>query len=264
MYFGYARVSTPTQATKGIGLDVQISQIKSYAESHGYALQEIFSDSGVSGTKETREGIEKLFAALDKGDFVIVQNTNRLWRDIFAEATILKTLMNIGADIISIDEPDINIEKILKDPEGALMFGVMSAIAAYQRLEINRKLGRARTTKAKAGDKPAGRVPYGYKYADDRKSIEVNQDESVIVRQIFSLAQMGNSTSKIAKTLNEKGLRTRSGNPWAKSSIRFILQNRFYLGIVLHQGREIPGNHTPLVSKVQFGKCQSQLKKHHR
>jgi DNA invertase Pin-like site-specific DNA recombinase len=264
MYYGYIRVSTESQARHGGGLDVQRSEIERYAKDHGIKIEEIFCDGGVSGTKESREGIDDLFAVLDKGDYIIIQNTNRLWRDIFAEAAILKTMQNIGADIISIDEPNISLNSILKDPEGALMFGVMSAIATYQRLEINRKLARGRTTKANKGDKPAGVAAYGYAYSADKKHIEINPDEAPTVRRIFSEAQKGQSLEKIAAMLNSQGSRTRRGSSWQKGNLAIILHNDFYIGVVRHQGKEIPGNHEPLISKIQFGKVQAQLKRRHR
>lgn len=264
MFYGYIRVSTETQAEKGGGLDVQRAQIEKYAKDHDIQIENIFCDGGVSGTKEVREGFEELIKVLDKGDFVIVQNTNRLWRDIFAEAAVLKSLMNIGADIISIDEPSVNIDHILHDPEGALMFSVMSGLAMYTRLEVIRKLARGRTNKALKGDKPSGLCPYGYQYTADKKHIELNPEEAVVVRKMFTEAQKGLSLDKIANLLNSQGLRSRRGNLWQKGTIHIILKNDFYTGIVTHQGKAIPGNHTPIISKVQFGKVQAQLKRKHR
>lgn len=263
-YFGYTRVSTKSQAERGGGLDVQRSQIEEYAAAHGYHIEQIFSDEGVSGTKETRGGLDELVSSLSKGDFVIIQNTNRLWRDIFAEAAILKTFMNIGADFISIDEPENCIDRIVNDPEGALMFGVMSAIASYQRLEINRKLARGRTTKARTGWKPAGCTPYGYRYALDGKQIEVDPGEAPAVKRMFSLAQSGKSLQQIADAMNKDGVKTRRENAWSAGSVRAVLRNPFYTGTLTHQGKEIAGNHAALISKVQYGKVGAALERRHR
>lgn len=278
-YYGYIRVSTGTQAEKGIGLDVQRDCIYKYAHDHEITIEKIFDDAGVSGTKETRDSFEELVAVLERGDIVIVQNTNRLWRDIFAEAAILKTLMNIGADFRSYDEPELSIDYVLKNPEGALMFGVMSAIATFQRLEINRKLSRARTLKAHKGDKPAGVCPFGYQYAADKKSVEINQDEAQTVKYIFSEAQKGSSLQKIADKLNEQGIRTRyagqerkaknggsvivSGQ-WTRGTIHAMLHNRFYIGELEHAGQTVPGNHDAIISKIQFGKVNAALARKHK
>lgn len=175
---------------------------------------------------------------------------------------VRRELMKKSIKVISIQQPDYDMYKASKDPRDYLMNTLTEMLDVYDRMMIALKLATARTTKAHKGDKPAGVCPYGYKYSDDRKHIEINPEEAAIVRQIFTEGQKGRSIDKITKTLNDQGLRTRRGNQWGPSSVRFILHNRFYLGLVFHQGKEIPGNHTPLISKVQFGKVQSQLKQH--
>ena len=144
------------------------------------------------------------------------------------------------------------------------MFGVMFAIATFQRLEINRKLARGRTAKANKGDKPSGICPFGYQYTADKKHIEPNPEVVPVLRRIFSEAPKGLSLDKIAALLNAQGSRTRRGGEWQKGSLALILHNDFYTGVVRHQGKEIPGNHEPLISRVQYGKVQSQLKRKHR
>ena len=134
----------------------------------------------------------------------------------------------------------------------------------WERMTIARKLARGRTSKAFKGDKPSGTCPFGYQYTADKKHIEPNPEEAQTVRRIFSEAQKGLSLDKIAALLNDQGYKTRRGNPWQKGSLHIILKNDFYIGIVTHQGKSIPGNHDPLISKVQFGKVQAQLKRKHR
>ena len=145
-----------------------------------------------------------------------------------------------------------------------MITGMMGMLDQWERMTIARKLARGRTSKANKGDKPAGICPYGYKYAADKKSVEPDPAEVPIVRQIFTECQKGNSLDKIAKLLNEQGSRTRKGNLWQKGSLHVILKNNFYTGIVTHQGKEIPGNHEPIISKIQFGKAQANLRRNHK
>ena len=92
-YYGYIRVSTETQAEKGGGLAVQEKAIRDYAKDNGFELAEIFQDAGISGTKESRPELDRLLIeTIKEGDVIIVHNTSRLWRDIFAQATIMKKI----------------------------------------------------------------------------------------------------------------------------------------------------------------------------
>ena len=49
--YGYARVSTVMQADEGESLDVQQRTIAGYAQMHGLAVERVFVERGVSGSK---------------------------------------------------------------------------------------------------------------------------------------------------------------------------------------------------------------------
>ena len=265
MYYGYIRVSTETQAEKGGGLDVQRTAIEKYAKDNGIVLERIFCDAGISGTQENRPELDALLLeTIREGDTIIVHNTSRLWRSIFAQSYVMKLVMDAKANIRSIDEPSFDVYKADSDPERIIVDGIMTLLDRWERATIARKLARGRTSKAFKGDKPSGTCPYGYRYTADKKHIEPDPEEVPILRQIFTEGQRGTSLDKIAKILNNQGSRTRRGNPWQKGSIHLILKNDFYTGVVTHQGKQIPGNHEPLISKIQFGKVQANLRRHHR
>ena len=140
----------------------------------------------------------------------------------------------------------------------------MEAVDELERAQIAIRLAKGRTTKAKQGDKPASVCPYGYRYTADRKHIEADPDEAKVVKMLFTEGQKGLCLHKIADMMNEKGILTRRGKEWSAGSVQVVLRNSFYAGILTHQGKEIKGNHEPLISKVQFGKVQSQISKRKR
>ena len=264
-YYGYIRVSTETQAEKGYGLEVQQKAIKQYAADNGIKLERIFEDAGISGTKVSRPGLDELLLETIKdGDIIIVHSTSRLWRNIYAQATIMQAVKDAKANIRSIDEPSFDVYEYEKDPENFMIVSMMQMLDTWERMTIVRKLARGRATKAKQGDKPAGLCPYGYEYSSDKKSVIVNADEAAVVKMMFTEGQKGRSLGQIADTLNGKGLQTRKGNAWSKGSIRAILKNEFYTGMLHHAGQPIKGNHEAIISKIQFGKVQAQLERRHK
>lgn len=270
-YYGYERVSTETQAEKGYGLDAQDEKIRKYAEANGIQLEKIFTDAGISGNmKDTdddeaigkREALMELLSCLCEGDTVIVLNTSRLWRSDMTKAIIRRELMRRGAKIVSIEQSKYDL--YTKDPNDYLINAIMEALDVYERMSISLKLARGRSMKAKGGDKPAGVCPYGYRYTSDKKHVEVDPAEAAVVRQIFTECQKGGSLQQIADVLNQKGVMTRREKKWSSGSVQVILRNRFYIGELQHQGKASRGNHEALISKVQFGKCQSQLDQRRR
>lgn len=263
--FGYIRVSTESQVERGNGLDVQRSSLVKYAKENGLTIERIFEDAGISGTDESRPALDELLTEyLHEGDTILVHTTSRLWRNIFAQATIMKSVMNAKANIKSIDEPSFDIYKYMTDPENFMISGMMGMLDQWERMTIARKLARGRTTKAQGGDKPAGIAPFGYKWGEDKKRVEIDEDEARVVRMIFTELQKGKSLHKVADYLNAQGIKTRRGKQWSAGNVQVIGRNKFYTGILLHQGREIQGNHEPIISKVQFGKCAAQLTKRKR
>lgn len=264
-YYGYIRVSTETQAEKGGGLEVQRSSLIKYAKEHGIVIEQIFEDAGISGTDESRPALDELLTEyLHEGDTIIVHTTSRLWRNIFAQATIMKAVMNAKANILSIDEPTFDVYKYMTDPENFMISGMMGMLDQWERMTIARKLARGRTAKAQHGDKPSGVCPLGYQYTADRKHIEINEEEAKAVKMLFTEAQKGLTLRQIADVLNNQGIKTRRGRQWSSGNVSAILSNRFYIGELQHQGKTIMGNHTPIISRVQFGKVQAALKRRKR
>lgn len=260
MFYAYIRVSTETQAEKGGGLDVQSKAIKEYAAAHNITLAKVFTDAGISGTKESRPALDELLMeTIGEGDAIIVHNTSRLWRSIFAQATVMKAVMDAKADIISIDEPSFNVYKYMTDPDNFMISSMMGMLDQWERMTITRKLARGRATKASKGDKPAGILPYGYRYTTDKKHVEPDPAEAPTVKAIFTAGQTGKTLHQIADMLNRQGIKTRRGKQWSAGSVQVILRNAFYTGVLRHQGKDIQGNHEPIISKVQFGKAQKQL-----
>lgn len=254
--YGYIRVSTETQADKGYGLDIQESAIKEYCQSHNLNLVKIFIDAGKSGTigdkdnLDNRPAITELLYTLNGTKTIVVMNTSRLWRDDGARALISMAVKKTNGDIISIEQPRYSLYS--QNPDDFLINSIMEIIDQYERLVINRRLTKGKNEKAKQGYKPAGRAPLGYRWNKETKKIEVNEQEAKIIKQIFSAAKVGFGFTYIADQLNKRKLFGRNGKPWSRQSIRAVLCNKFYIGILVHQGEEIQGQHTPIIDKQIF------------
>ncbi|MDP6666440.1 MAG: recombinase family protein, partial [Dehalococcoidia bacterium] len=112
-----------------------------------------------------------------------------------------------------------------------------------------------------------GRTPYGYEAGADGLLKPV-PGEVEFVQEIFktyagpwyregSKPAGGPGMRAIARSLNDRGLRTRTGRPWSALAIAGILKNRTYLGTYTRYGVRIAGSHEPLVDREIFNRAEA-------
>src|SRR5262245_5581297 len=83
MAIGYTRVSTRSQAEEGASLPAQEARIADWCRFHGYTLQAVYSDPGISGRKiENRPGLQAALGAVcQTGGVLAVYSLSRLARN---------------------------------------------------------------------------------------------------------------------------------------------------------------------------------------
>lgn len=116
MLIGYARVSTRDQ-----NLDIQLKALKEAG------CEKIYTDK-ISGKKEDRIGLGKLFSYIRPGDTLVIYKLSRLSRSLIGIISIIGKLKKQNIDIKVLTQ---NIDT--RTPEGKLFFHMIAAFNEFQR-----------------------------------------------------------------------------------------------------------------------------------
>ena len=76
---------------------------------------------------------------------------------------------------------------------------------------------------------PSRIIPYGYNKNSDGYLV-INKYEAEIVRMIFKRYIQIRSMPQLAFEMNKKGIKPRRANYWSATVIKYILDNKLYLG----------------------------------
>src|SRR5690348_1755705 len=123
----YARVSTKD---KGQDTDLQVRELRAYAEQRGWNVVGEYVDKGISGSKDSRPQLDRLMldAKQRKLDVVLCWKLDRFGRSLKHLVNALAELESVGVSFASLrDGFD------LTTASGRLMFGVVAAMCEFER-----------------------------------------------------------------------------------------------------------------------------------
>jgi DNA invertase Pin-like site-specific DNA recombinase len=141
MKIGYARVSTDDQK-----LDLQMDALRAAG-----CGDNIFQDTGISGSTMDRVGLDGALASLKAGDVLVVYKLDRLGRSLEHLISAVKDLDDRGVGFQSISEGFDTTT-----PAGKMIFHVIGALAQFER-ELIRERVMAGLDAAKARGVKLGR-----------------------------------------------------------------------------------------------------------
>jgi len=171
----YARVSTLRQDES-----MQLNDLRELAKRHEWDVVTEYIDRGVSGSKESREELDKMMkdATRKKFDVVMVWKFDRFARSMKHLVTALEQFRILGIDFVSHQEAVDTAT-----PMGTAMFGMIAVMAQFER-ELIRERVRAGLENAK------------------RKGVQLGRHETRFdVQEAIILRREGVSWGEISKRL---------------------------------------------------------------
>ena len=227
----------------------------------------IYSDVGSGTTIKGRKRLNALISACRRGrvDMVLIKSASRIARNT---VDALKTICMLRRWNVNIYFEAEDIHSLHETSEFLL-----TVICAQAQDESESKSAEIKWGLQKSFSDPDSkyyqRKCYGYKH-DEKGKLEIDEKEAEVVRLSFRMSKEGASLLQISQTLQKQGILSPRGKAvWSRESLRKILNNEKYLGLVVLQKTfvenclshkqikndgqrdkyEIIGNHEPIITE---------------
>lgn len=191
----YARVSTSNGHQDP---EMQLRELREYAELRGWTIANVYTDAGVSGSKDSRPALNRLVADAHarKFDAVLVWKIDRWGRSLTHLVTSIADLDAYGVAFVSLRD---NLD--LSTPAGRLMFQIIGAMAEFERSLIQERV-KAGLRNARAKGKKLGRP----RVAVDESSVAALRASGASWREIARELKVGMGTVRRAAQSRAKNL----------------------------------------------------------
>lgn len=226
----YARVSTGKDAMLH-SLSSQVSYYSKFIQGHeGWLYVGVYSDEAVSGTKDGRDGFQRLLADCRAGkvNMIMTKSISRFARNTVTLLETVRELKSLGVDIF-FEEQNIHT----MSAEGELMLTILASYAQEESLSASENQKWRVRKGFENGELLNWRFLFGYRIS--KGSIEVDENTAPIVREIFNLVIAGDTFGAISRDLNRRGVPGALGGKWYVQRIRNIVSNEKYTGSALLQ-----------------------------
>ncbi|CAN5134233.1 hypothetical protein BH09PSE2_BH09PSE2_09360 [soil metagenome] len=240
--------------------------VKSQVSEGWTCLPAQYDDGGISGGTMERPGLKALLAdiAADKIDVVVVYKVDRLTRSLGDFGRIIEQFDAQGVSFVSVTQAFNTTTSM-----GRLTLNVLLSFAQFER-EVTGERIRDKIALSKAkGMWMGGVLPLGY---DSKDHVLIpNRAEAEQVRHLFSRYLEVGSVHVLCEELNAQGVRSKAwttskgrsmgGARFSRGALFHLLQNRHYLGEIVHRNLVHPGLHEGIVPQALFDAVQARLEK---
>ena len=252
----YCRVSTNIPHQKG-SYESQLEYYENMIRSRaGWNFAGIYADYGKSGTKEKgRTDFMRMLEDCEAGeiDIICTKSISRFARNTVECIQVVRKLKEMHIDVYFEKE---RIHTLSEKSE--LLLSIYSSVAQAESESISSNQKWSIQKRFLNGTYILPNPAYGY-YTNENGLLELDQKRAAVVRFIFDEYLEGNGVWRIAKSLNEQKIPTKTGKAaWLGRSIYIILKNSIYTGDLLLQ-KTYSEDTVPFVRRKNHGEYRQVL-----
>jgi len=249
----YTRVSTEDQAKEGYSLAAQKERLEAFCDAQGWDVAEFYVDEGHSGRSTKRPEYRRMMEERDKWDILLVMKMDRIHRNSKNFMIMMENLEKWGKKFSSMNESLDTSNAV-----GRFVVDIIQRIAQLESEQIGERTYMGMRQKAESGQGLLGfRVPYGYRLKDGKLLLE--EEEALVVRDMYTKYLHGQTMDMIAWGLNGDGVTTSTGGHWTTWSISRVLHNPVYAGFLRWDDIIMPADHQAIIGVDTFNEVQRKI-----
>lgn len=265
----YTRKSTEEGLEQAFNsLDAQREACEAYIQSQKHEgwrpIKTRYDDGGFSGGSMDRPGLQQLLEDIASGrvQVVVVYKVDRLTRALSDFAKIVDIFDDRGVSFVSVTQ-QFNTTTSM----GRLTLNVLLSFSQFEREVTGERIRDKIAASKKKGMWMGGVPPLGYDVVD--KKLVVSQREAEAVRHIFRRYQELAGVRELRRELGDAGYRSKvrtsaagsitGGKPFSRGALYALLQNRLYIGEVVHKDSSYPGMHDAIMDDALWQAVQARL-----
>ena len=248
----YCRVSSDSEDQ----LNSFMAQMRYYSQvfdnSETEELIDIYADEGITGTREDkRDEFQRLMKDCRKGkiDRIYTKSISRFARNTRDCLKNVRELKSLGITIYFEKE---NIDTANMTDE--MMITIMGGLAQEESTSISQNMRWSVQKRMQNGTYKNATPPFGFKKENGMLAEDENQ--SLIVRQMFEWYVNGYGFQAIANKLNERNIpSSKQSVMWKADIVKYVLKNERYIGSAVYQKSYVTET-LPHIKKRNYGEKQ--------
>lgn len=225
----------------------------------------VYEDPGRSATNMNRPGLQDMLIRIQEDKSIgaiVVQDTDRLARNVGDHLTIKALLRKNNVELISVSQSGIE-----DTPEGNFMDLIIAGVNQLQSQITGRKTTKSMEQKFRDGGWPThaaiGYLNVGEDGDEKKRTVIVDPTRGHLITEAFKMYATGDySLLEVRDHITKSGFISRTSKLLAHSKMTEILKNHFYYGEMCWRGMIGPGKHVPLTDKETFDRCQLIMLNH--
>ena len=254
-YIAYCRKSTDEKEKQVLSIESQTAELKEFVAREKLVVTEFLAESRtakIPGRSVFNQVIEKI----EKGEAngILAWHADRLARNSVDGGKIIY-LLDTGK-ILDLKFPTFWFDNT---PQGKFMLSIAFSQSKYYVDNLSENVKRGNRQKLRKGILP-NKAPYGYLNEPRLRTIEVDPIKSRVVKKVFEIFAKGQSSfADIARFFQNFGVTRYNGKMLHLDTVKRILRNKFYIGIIDFGGETFEGSHKLFIEPGLFNKVQKIL-----